>query len=141
MSLHLKVALEVALSSTSNEERDRANIIQELVRSDAQEGGNWHRIVLALASDLQLELPGLTDVKALLILTSLHVPSPAPSPAQLAVPLEFKLNDVGNTPIKVTPLDGNVGTLLLSTDSLTSLFVSNADALVGMEVTWLAIGD
>jgi len=141
MSLHLRVALEIALSSSSNLERDRANLIKEMLRNDTNEGGNWHRVVLAGAVDLPLEMPGIANAKALLVLTSLHIPSPAPDPAEAAVSLDFKLNDVGNTPIKVTPLDGNTGVLLLSTDALSALFVSNADPDVGMEVTWLAVGD
>lgn len=141
MALHFKAIVDAALSSSSNEERDKANISKELVLASAREGGNWHRIVLASTTDLQLELPGIADAKALLILTSLHIPEPAPSPAEVPVYLEFKLNDTVNTPIKVTPMDDGIGVLLLSTDALSALYVSNPDPVVGMEVAWLAVGD
>jgi len=141
MSLHLLSKIEFALSSTGNQERDRANLAKEITMATANEGGNWHRIVLASITDLELEMPGISDAKFLAILTKLHVPTPAPDPSESPVALQFKLNGVGNTPFLVAPDDDGLGVFVISTSALASLHVTNPDAAVGMEVTWLAVGD
>lgn len=135
MAVRVRYKVTVSISSTTAEEKDLANQTYEIANDALGEGGTVKYKVIAGATDLPIQFGQVASVKFLLIRTQ------AKDPTQNPVALTFKKNSNVGEAIVVAPLATEAeGHMLLSTDGITSLYVSNAGA-VDMEVTLIMAGD
>lgn len=135
MPVRVRYKLEIAISSTQNEERDLGNGKYEIVVDSQGEGGSWKFTVPGGATDVPVQLPNVATAKFLVIRTT------PKNPNQTPVALEFKRETIAGEVITLQSLTtSKEAYLMLTTDSLTALFVSNPGS-VEMDVTVFAAGD
>ena len=135
MSVRVRYKFEVAVSSTSAEERDLGNKKHEIVSDGLGEGGTWKTKVPGATTDLEVTLRDVSDAKLLAISTN------SVDQNQDPVALDLKLNAIGADPITIQPLSGTKkGNLLLTTTGLTALYLTNSGS-VDMEVIITVAGD
>jgi hypothetical protein len=135
MPVRVRYKIEVAISSTSAEEKDLGNVKWEIVTDKQGEGGGWKTLIAAGATDIQIPIDSIADVRLLVLRTTVKDPNQAPSD------ILIRRNLITAEQIQITPLqDIKEGHFLLSTEGLTALFASNPGA-VDMEMTILACGD
>ena len=132
--VRLRFKVEVAVSSTTAEDRDLGNISAELVCDSQGEGGSWKTKVVAGASDVQIQLPNVASATFLFLKTT------AVSANDTPVSLTFKRETVGGEAFVVAPLSSTREGFWLATSGLTALYCSNAGA-VDMEVIVFTAGD
>lgn len=135
MSVRFTVTVAYAVSSTVADEKDLGKG-QTTVKTDAQEsGGSWKTLVPAASTDLEVNLDNISDAKFLLLKTN---PRNENDPAQ---EITVKLNLVGADAIPITPFaDKKIGFFLVTTQGLSTIFVSNAGT-VDVELTVVVAGD
>jgi len=135
MAIRLRCKIELAVSSSSAEERDLGNAKYEIVVDSQNEGGSWKTVLVGGASDVQLQLPNIADARFLAIRTT------AKDPTQDPDEISIKINGTGNEARKITPMSGSKeGFYLSTTDGLTSVHASHAGT-VDMELIVFAAGD
>ena len=136
MPIRLRQSATVKVSSCNQTETgDLGNLAWEIVSDGLGEGGTWKTLVPAATTDLEIHLDNIAAVNFLAIQTQTKDPTQAP------VALDFKKNAVGGEVFTVQPLSGSKrGYFLTTTDSITSLFVTNGGA-VDMEVIIVIAGD
>jgi hypothetical protein len=135
MSIRLRYRIEVALSSTSAEERDLANPKWEVVTDTQAEGGSARTFLAAGANNVQLNMPTLDKIRFLAIRTTSRDPTLFPSEIRII------RNVVSSEPISIVPVgDIREGHLLFSTDNLNILYATNMGT-TNMDVTVIAAGD
>ena len=136
MAIRLRYKIEVSISSSTAEEKDLGNAVYEGVADSQGEGGSWKTQIPVSTTDMEIKLPNVAVARFLLLRTN------AKDPTQSPVTIAVKRNGAGNEAIDVVPISGTEeGHFLLSTDSLTSLFATNASASVEMELTFFVAGD
>ena len=130
-----RYSIQAALSSTSSEEKDLGNKKYEVVSDSLSEGGTWKTRLAPASVDVNLSLRDVAEVKLLVVSTLAVDPNATPGTVTL------KLNATVNDPFDIVPLPtAKQGHFLLTTESLTSIFLSNPGA-VEMEVTLTVAGD
>lgn len=135
MPIRLRHSSTVAVSSTIQEHKDLGNFTTEVVTDGLGEGGTWKTLVPAGSTDLELRLDNIAAVAYLSLRTS------AKDSTQDPVALDFKKDSALGEPITVEPLPNTkIGVFVLTTNSISSLFVTNAGT-VDMEVVVTAAGD
>lgn len=135
MPIRLRQSAKIEVSSSTRENKDLGNVAWEIVTDGLGEGGAWKTLVPAGASLLELKLDNIANVKFLVLLTS------AKDPTQTPVALDFRKNGSGGEIFQVKPLSSvKQGQFLITSEGITSLFVTNAGA-VDMEVVVVAGGD
>jgi hypothetical protein len=135
MPVRLTYATEFSISSTTADEKDLGNGNFKVITDDFGEGGTWKTLVSAGASDLQIVLDNVATARFLLLKSN---PKLENDPAQS---LDVKFNSVGNTPVPLKAPDSKkIAIMLLCTDGLTALYVSNAGS-VDVELTVSVAGD
>jgi len=121
MPVRVRYKVEVAISSSTAEERDLGNGKFEVVVDSLNEGGSWKTVVAGGASNQQIQLPNVASAQFLAIRTS------PKNPNDPAVALTFTKNSPTGEAIVVAPLSGSKeGYFLFTTSTLTSLYCSNA---------------
>jgi hypothetical protein len=135
MAIRLRYKIELAVSSSSAEERDLGNASYEVVFDSQNEGGSWKTVLAAGSSDVELQLPNIADARFLAIRTAAQDSTLDP------VEITIKINGTGNEERKITPTPGtNEGFYLSTTDGVTSVHASNAGS-TDMELIVFAAGD
>lgn len=134
-AVRLTFKAEFSISSTPADEKDLGNGLYQ-VRTDAMsEGGTWRTRVADAETDWEVRLDNIADAKFLFLrLTKVEETDPAPA-------ITFKLDDVGNTAVPLSaPSDSEEGMLLLTTDGLSALYVTNASGYA-VDLTVSVAGD
>lgn len=135
MSVRVRYKIQVAVSSTSAEDKDLGNLSWEIVTDQQGEGGSWKTVVAAGAVDVQIPMDSIADVRLLILRTTAKDPNQTPN--QILI----RRNTNVAEQIEILPLaDAKEGHLLLSTDGLTAIYASNPGA-VDMEMIIVAAGD
>lgn len=135
MAVRIRYRIEVAVSSTSAEERDLVNAQYEVYSDDYDEGGVRKFTLAVGVSDQQIDIGNIADVSFLMIRTNAKDPNLDPNE------VTFKLNSAVNEARTIKPLTNTKeGHQLLSTESLTALYMSNAGP-ADMEITVVTVGD
>lgn len=135
MSVRVRYRLEIAISSTSAEEKDLANSVFEVVTDELGEGGVRKFTIAASSTDVAINLGNVTTTTFLAIRTNTKDPTEDP------VTISVKRNGTGNEAIAIAPLaDTKEGHLLISTAGLTSLHATNVGS-VDMELSLFSAGD
>ena len=135
MTVRVRYKIQAYVSSTTAEEKDLGNQSWEIVTDTIGEGGGRKMTLAASTTDAVVELGNLAVAKLLVIRTSATDPTMTPNA------ITFKRGTTGGEAIVVQPLgDAKEGHLLLSTDSLTALFATNAGT-ASMDLTIIAVGD
>jgi len=135
MPVRIRYKIEISISSTPAEERDLGNVKYEIVTDKQGEGGGWKTLVAAGATDVQIPLDSIADVRFLALRTTVKDPNQTPSD------IIVKFNSAMGEAHTIVPLqDIKEGHFLISTEGITSLYASNPGA-VDMEMTILAAGD
>lgn len=134
MAVRVRYAVQAAVSSTTAEEKDLGNVKVEVVTDSETKGGTWKTVVPAATADMQLYVDNITTIQLLIIRTTAVNPNEAP------VGVSIKRNGTAAEAILIKPVgDSKEGVLVLSTDSLTSIYASNAGT-VDMNLTITAVG-
>lgn len=136
MAVRVRYAVAAAISSTTAEERDLGNTKWEIVNDTKTKGGTWKSTLLAGAVQVQLQLDNVSTIQLLVIRTN------AKDPNQIPNGITIQRNNTSAEPILIQPLAAVTcaeGTLVLSTDSLTSIYASNPGT-VDMEITVIVAG-
>jgi hypothetical protein len=133
----VRVTWEVlfSISSTTADEKDLGNF-QQKVRTDAnEEGGAWKTIVASAAVDELIQLDNIATARFLVLkINNKGENDPAPE-------ITVKFNNIANTPLTIKPpADKKIGMLVVTTDNLTALYVSNAGSY-DAELTVAVAGD
>lgn len=135
MSVRVRYRIELAISSTSAEERDLGNSKYEVVVDSQGEGGSRKFTLAAGVVDAQMCLGDVTTAKFVAIRTNAKDPNRDPNA------ILIRRNLITAEQILVAPLaTAKEGHLLLSTDGLTALFGSNPGS-TDMEITLFVAGD
>jgi len=135
MGVRIRYKISATVSSTDAEEKDLANQSWEVVTDVEGEGGSWKTTVAAAAADEQLYLGNLVTSKIILIRTT------ATDPTQPPGDMVFKKNSPTGEQLTVRPIgDSKEGHLVISSDGITALYVSNVST-VSMDVTVVSAGD
>lgn len=135
MALRVRTKIQVAISSSEQEERDLGYPLIDAVNDALGEGGTLKAHVAAGATLLQLPLGVVANGKFLFLRTEARDANETP------VDLAFRKNSTTGEVITVSPMgDSGYGVLLLSTTGITALYVSNAGA-VNMDVIYSIAGD
>ncbi len=135
MAVRLTFKAEFSVSSTMADEKDLGNGEYQ-VRTDAMnEGGAWRTRVADAETDLEIKLDNIANVKFIFLrLTPVVETDPAPV-------ITFKLDAIGNTAVTLaSPSDRKEGMLMLTTDSLSALYVTNASGYA-VDLTVSVAGD
>lgn len=134
MGVRVRYSLAAGVSSTTAEERDLGNVKWEIVADEKTKGGTWKTVLLAGATDVQLQIDNISTIQLLIIRTNAKDPNNAPNA------ISIKRNGIGGEAILIKPLGSALeGHFVLSTDSLTSIYATNAGT-VDMELTIVAAG-
>ncbi len=129
MPVTVRYGITVAVSSTSAEEKDLANGAYQVVTNNLIDGGSWKETIPAGTIDQPLTLVNVNDVNLIVIRTNSKDPTQTPGE------IRIRRNLITAEQISIIPLSGTPeGHMLLSTDGLTSLYVTNL-AGVDMEMT------
>lgn len=135
MAVRVRYKLEVAISSTTAEEKDLGNVKWEVVTDGIGEGGGWKTTLAAAAADIQIPLDSIAAAKFLVVRTNAKDPLNTPGT------INIRRNTVMGEEIAIVPLPSSAeGHFLLSTTGLTALYASNPGT-VDMELTILVGGD
>ena len=120
MSIRVRYTVQSAISSTSAEERDLGNVYWQIVTDQETKGGTTKTVVPAGTVGLQIQIDNVSTIQYLAIRTVSNNPNAPPCPVSLY------LNSSLAVPILITPLgDAQEGHLLMSTDEVTAIYMSN----------------
>jgi hypothetical protein len=134
MGVRVRYSLAASVSSTTAEERDLGNVRWEIVTDQEAKGGTWKTLLPAVSVDVQLQIDNISTIQLLIIRTNAKDPNQAPNA------ITIKRNSTLAEAIIIKPLgDALEGHFIISTDSLTSIYASNAGP-TDMEVTIVAAG-
>lgn len=123
MSIRTKFEIDYSLSENSSAAKELGQTPPWAGATDAlDDGGTWRRRIAAGATDVLIDLNGLTTCR-LLTLKSTQT-------------ITWKINNTGTTAITLRALGTGAteGVLFMTTDSVTALYLSNAGS-VDAEVT------
>jgi len=136
MPIRLRQGATITVSSSAqNENKDLGNLVWEVVTDDLGEGGTWKTLVPASSTDLEIKLDNVANVQFLALRTN------SKDPTQDPVALDFKKNSAAGEVFQIKPLSkAKEGNFLMTTDGITSLFVTNGGS-IDMEVTVVIAGD
>lgn len=136
MPIRIRQQAAIAISSSPlKENKDLGNIEWDVKSDSLGEGGTSKTLVPAATTDLEIRLDNIASVSFLAIKTS------AKDTNQTPASLDFKKESALGETITVTPLPNTKeGHFLLTTSSITALYVTNSSA-VDMEVVIIACGD
>lgn len=135
MTVRVRYKLEVAVSSTTAEDKDLGNHSYIVINDSAAEGGSRKVTLAAGASDVEISMTEIGTARFILIKTNALGANDTPGT------IEIKKNTVSNEVIEIVPMTGATqGHMMLSTDSVTALFASNPGS-VAMEITVVIAGD
>jgi len=135
MPIRLRQSASIGISSSTIESRDLGNTTWEVLTDGLGEGGTWKTLVPAGSTDLELRMDNIAAVSFLALKTSSKDNTKSP------VALDFKKDSAGGEVFTVEPLPNTKeGHFLITTNSLTALFVTNSGT-VDMEVIVIAAGD
>lgn len=136
MAVRVRYKLDTSVSSSSAEERNLANTSFSVVNDALGEGGSWMTTLAGAATDQQLFIPNIADVKLLVVRTTSKDPTlPLPS-------VTIKKNSALGEAITLVPLSGSKEALfMITTSGLTSLFATNGSATTVVNVLVIASGD
>lgn len=135
MAIRIRLGVNVAISSTTAEDKDLGYSQYEIVSDAQNEGGNWKTRLAAGAVNIQAQLGNIASVKFLSIKTT--VANPLDTPGLVQVRKDSPSGEI----ITVTPLtDTKEGHLIITTSGITAIYLSNPGT-VDMDVTIAAAGD
>lgn len=135
MGVRVHYKIEVAISSTPNEEKDLGNVKWEVISDGVGEGGGWKTTLAAAASNVEIPLDSIAAARMLVIRTN------SKDPLNLPNEIRIRRNTISNEEIAIVPLPyATEGHFLISTSGLTALFASNPGS-VDMEITLFVCGD
>lgn len=135
MAVRVRYKIEVAVSSTTAEDKDLGNHNYLVIADGAADGGSRKITLTAGVADVLISMNEISEAKFILVRTNALNANDTPGTIQV------KKNSTGGEVIDVVPMSGSAGGhLLLSTDSVTALYASNPGS-VAMEVTVVIAGD
>jgi len=135
MSVRIRYRIEVAVSSTTAEEKDLGNLKFEIVDDSQNDGGSWKTLLLAGTATTQIPLDSITTANFLMLKTN------PKDPNQPASVINITKNSPTGEVVVVQPLGSNKeGHLVLSTSGITALYAANPGP-TNMELTVVACGD
>lgn len=136
MTVRLRYKLDIAVSSNANEDQDLGHPVSEVVVDSQGEGGVFKTVLPANTPDQEIKLDNIADCKFI----ALRVKTVS---AQETLPtISIKKNGVGGEAIDIAPLStAKESHFLLTTTGLTSLYATNADPTVSVEITVVMAGD
>lgn len=123
MSIRTKFEIDYSLSENSAGGKELGQTPPWTGTTDAlDDGGTWRRRIAASATDVLIDLNGLTTCRLLTIKTTQTI--------------SYKINSTGNTATKIRPLGTGAteGVLFMTTDDVTAVYLSNAGT-IDAEVT------
>lgn len=134
--MRLRVNLAVYLSSTAAEENDISNTTRQLLMDGFDEGGAQRVKVPVSTTNMEVTLRGLAGA-GFIFLRSLAVDD-----TLTPVTLQIRLGDSSNDPIALTPMGtSKEGVMLLTTESVDSIYVTNTSTTVAMYLHIVSVGD
>lgn len=135
MAVRVRYKIEVGVSSTTAEDKDLGNHNFLVIADGPADGGSRKVTLAAGATDVLVSMNEITTAKFILVRTNALNANDTPGT------IELKKNLVGGEVIEIVPMTGTFGGhFLLSTDSVTALYMSNPGT-VAMEVTVVIAGD
>ena len=135
MAVRVNLDMTFSVSSTTADEKDLGNLKNALTSTAMGEGGSRKITLAAGVSDQEIELTNISTVRLLFVKVA---PKAENDPGQAVT---IKRNTVGGEAIEIKPFDDKkIGYFLLTTDSLTALFASNA-GVIDVELTIMTAGD
>lgn len=135
MPVRVRYEIRVAISSTSLEERDLCNVRREAVTDKQGEGGSWKTLLVGGATDVQIPLDSISEVRLLGIITTPKDPNQDPSNVLV------RFNSISGEQRTIAPLeDCKEAIMFFTTDGVTSLYASNPGS-IDMEMIIFAAGD
>ena len=135
MSVRVRYTLKAAISSTSAEEKDLGNLAFEVVTDSLGEGGTRKFTIAAGAVDVEVTLGNISSAKFVILR------SVSKDPTLIVGELRYRRNTLVADQTPLVPLgEQKEAHALLTTSSLTGLFVSNVGT-VDAELTVGVAGD
>lgn len=135
MSIRVRYKLDIAISSTSAEERDLGNGKFEIVVDSQNEGGSYKTTVIGPSVDVPIQLPNVATARMIGVRTNPKNPNDVPEA------LTFKRQTILGEAFVIAPLaTSKEGYWFFTTDALNALFCSNPGT-IAMEVTVFVAGD
>lgn len=139
MAVRLTYGLNLGISSTENEERDLGDRNFQVASDDLEQGGSWKVTLPKSTTDKPIALANITEVRLLCLRTTAKDPT-LPCPV-----VGMKVNSTGGSALPIRPIgDGDnakEGILIMSTEGITSLYLTNADTATDVEVIVSVAGD
>jgi len=136
MSVRLRYKLDMAVSSTANEEKDLGHPICEVVVDSQGEGGVFKTKLAGGAVDQEIKLDNIASAKFL----ALRVTPVSENETMDSV--KVRLNAIGGEEIEIKPLSGaREAHFLISSAGITALYVTNVSSSVAVAVTVVMAGD
>jgi len=135
MTVRLRYTIQVGVSSTTAEENDLGNPKYEVVTDIEGKGGTWKTTVPTMTTDVLLAMGNITTAQFVVIRTSPNDPNDP------AITVSIKKNSTGGEATPIVPVGDSVeGIYVISTDSLTALYATNASAY-DVDLTVTVVGD
>ena len=136
MAVRLRYKIEIAVSSTTAEDKDLGNLKCEVVTDASNEGGTWKTTLAGGAANVQIPLDSISSARFLFVRATSKDPNVGP------VEIRLRRNSVMGEEISVVPFsDVKEGHMFLCTTGLTALYATNTSGSVVMDLTLIAIGD
>lgn len=123
MSVRTKFSIDYSISENSGGGKELGQTPPWTGTTDAlDDGGTWRRRIIAGATDVLIDLNGLTTCRLLTLKTTQTI--------------TWKINNTSSTPITLRALGTGAtdGVLFMTTDGVTAIYLSNAGT-VDAEVT------
>jgi len=135
MPIRFMLDIDVSVSSDCRGLKDLGNNASSITSDAYNEGGSQRTLIPAASTDKVIPLDDIANVGVLYLKVQ---PVDANDPGQV---IGIRLNDVANDLISIFPMSGKkVGYFLLTSDAVTSLFVTNAGT-VDVALTMIIAGD
>jgi hypothetical protein len=135
MSIRVRYKFIPSISSDANEARDLGNPLIEVYSDALVDGGSFRATVPALATNLQIAMPGIANVSFLAIRATSTDSSLAP------VTVNLTKNSPSGEVIALVPFGGKESLLVLTTSGITSIYASNPSTTTSMDLTFYVAGN
>lgn len=133
MSVRGRLKVQIAISSTTAEDRDLGNGSYEVVTDLPDDGGSWKIKLPASTVNLPVALGNVSSA------TFLGIRAVTLNPTDVPVDIILRKNSTSGEAWTISPINNQEGWFVSSTDTITSIFLSNPGA-IDMQVSIFLLG-